>query len=262
MHRLASLACLLLVAPLLQAAEPAKVLVLGTYHFGNPGKDQHNVESVDVLQPARQRELEALTASLMEFRPTFVAVEWPDAVVQERWAKYRDGTLPESRNEVVQVGFRLARAAGLDAVHGIDADGDFPYDAVDAYAKAHGQSAILDAAQAEVAASVARTTALQRERTIGGVLRELNTPGSAQRDHGFYMQTLRIGGGDDQPGVALNVAWYARNMQTCARLVQRLKPGDRAVVVFGHGHKYWLQRCAEDTPGLEFVEAARYLPER
>ncbi|HET9484568.1 MAG TPA: DUF5694 domain-containing protein [Xanthomonadales bacterium] len=261
MNRIASFAALLLVSGSLAAAAPAKVLVLGTYHFANPGKDQHNVEAVDVIAPQRQRELEALANALARFRPTVVAVEWPEAVVKERWAAYRDGTLPESRNEVVQIGFRLARAAGLDLVHGIDADGEFPYDAVEAYARAHGQSAILDAAQAEVAAFVARTSALQHERTIGGVLRELNRPGSAQRDHGFYMQMLRIGGGDEQPGVALNVAWYARNMRTCARLVQLLEPGARAVVVFGHGHKYWLERCARDTPGLEFVEAADYLPD-
>jgi hypothetical protein len=40
----------------------------------------------------------------------------------------------------VQLGFRLAKAAGLQNVYGIDVDGDFPYDAVLDFAKAHGQS--------------------------------------------------------------------------------------------------------------------------
>lgn len=260
MRRLASLVALLLLGAAAHAAEPIKVLVLGTYHFSNAGLDQHNVEAVDVLLPERQRELAALVESLAKFQPTFVGVEWSDDVVQERWAKFRDGTLPESRNEVVQVGFRLAREAGVERVRGIDADGEFPYQAADAYARSHGMGVMLDEAQAEAAASVARITALQRDLTIGGVLHELNSEAETQRSHAFYANTLRIGGGDEQPGVALNVAWYARNMQTCARLVQQLKPGDRAVVVFGLGHKYWLERCVRDVPGLELVSAREYLP--
>ncbi len=242
------------------AAEPARVLILGTYHFGNPGKDMHNVEADDVLASQRQREIEALVASLARFEPTLLALEWPKALVDERWAKYRAGTLPESRNEVVQIGFRLAKAAGVERVHGIDVDGNFPYDAVAAYAAKHGQQPILDAARTRSAAMVARTNELQRTHSIGAVLHDMNLAATIDADNAFYADMLKVGGGDEQPGVALNVAWYTRNMQSCARLVQRLEPGDRAVVVFGAGHAYWLRRCVIDVPGVELVEATDYLP--
>jgi len=86
-----------------------------------------------------------VTSALAKFRPTRVAAGWPAATTAERYPKYLAGTLPPSRNEVVQLGFRLAKLAGLKAVNGIDADGDFPYLELKAYAQAHGQSGLLEA---------------------------------------------------------------------------------------------------------------------
>jgi len=42
------------------AAEPAKtqVLLVGTYHFSNPGRDLHKVKAVDVLAADRQRDVQ------------------------------------------------------------------------------------------------------------------------------------------------------------------------------------------------------------
>jgi hypothetical protein len=58
-----------------QSAEPVQVMVLGTYHFANPGQDINNVKADDVLKPRRQMELEALAAAVASFRPTKVMVE-------------------------------------------------------------------------------------------------------------------------------------------------------------------------------------------
>ena len=114
------LAALLIPGVATAADKPADVLIVGTYHFSNPGKDQHNVVSDDVLLPERQKQLEAIDKALARFKPTRVAVEWPAALVDERYAKFLAGTLEPSRNEVVQLGFRAAKTAGLKRVNGIE----------------------------------------------------------------------------------------------------------------------------------------------
>ena len=50
------------VTPAVTAApqQPVQVMVLGSYHFGNPGRDKVNAHVDDVTTPQRQRELEAL----------------------------------------------------------------------------------------------------------------------------------------------------------------------------------------------------------
>lgn len=243
-------------------APPAdvEVMIVGTYHMANPGRDLHNTRSDDVLAPDRQRELAAITASLARFEPTLVAVEWPADATRERYRAYRDGTLGESRNEVVQLGFRLAQAAGLDEVHGIDVDGDFPYGPVQAFAETHGQGAVLAGAHAKIGASVA---ALQ-ERIDGGsiaqALRWLNEPGRIAEGNAFYRELLRVGADREQPGVDLLAAWYRRNFAICANLLQQAKPGDRVVVFYGAGHSFLLRQCVEETPGLRLVEANDHLP--
>src|SRR5512138_693245 len=189
-HLLRGLAAVFLCAALYGsafAADPVRtqVLLVGTYHFSNPGKDLNNVKAVDILGAPRQQEIGKVVASLARFAPTQVAVEWPAQVVNERYAQYRAGQLPESRNEVVQLGFRLARERGLANVRGLDVEGDFPFEAVDAWARKHGRGAEIDALLAVGATETEHLSALQEKTSIGGVLRELNSRKSIERNHSF-----------------------------------------------------------------------------
>ena len=252
--------CLLLSTAASQAAEPARVLVVGTYHFGNPGQDLSNVQAVDVTTPQRQAELQAVTDALAKFEPNLVAVEWPADKADAQYAQFLDGSLPPSSNEVVQLGYCFARQRGLKRVYGLDVDGDFPFEAVQAWAEANGKGQELGAALQQVQGITERITALQETHSIGGILREMNSAQVIDEGHGFYTQLLRYGKGDDQPGVVLNAAWAKRNLAICARLLQALQPGDRAVVFYGQGHAYLLRRCISETPGVQLIEANEFLP--
>ena len=189
-----------------------------------------------------------------------VAAEWPADIAAQRYGDYRAGKLAPSHNEVVQLGFRLAAAAGLDKFYGIDVDGDFPYDAVATYAKAHGQSAVLDAAGAEVEGFVRRQDDLLKTGTVAATLRFLNDPARIAGGNAFYRAMLHVGGGAEQPGADLLTAWYRRNFLICANIVQLAKPGDRIVVFYGSGHAFLLRQCIAETPGFELVEPNAYLP--
>lgn len=242
-----------------EAAKPVEVMVVGVFHLSNPGHDQYNVQVDDVLAPKRQAEIALVAQALGRFRPTIVAAEWPAETVAERYPKYLAGSLPPSRNEVVQLGFRLAKAADARMI-GVDVDGDFPFDPVQAYAKAHGGAALLDAAGAEVQEHVTEQERRLASGGIGAVLRYINDPAVVQQDTGFYHSTLRVGGGAEQPGVDLLTAWYRRNFLICANLIQQARPGDRMVVFYGSGHAFLLRQCIAETPGFHLVEANAYLP--
>jgi hypothetical protein len=260
MRRLFVLALLLLHSGAWASDPPARVIVIGTYHFSNPGQDKANVDSVDVTVPQRQAELQSVTDALAKFQPTFVGVEWPADAAREQYARYLDGTLPPSSNEVVQLGFRLARQMGLERVHGLDVAGDFPFEPLSAWAQANGRSGDLQTLMAQAQGITARITALQSTHSIGGVLREMNTPQALDEAASFYAEFLRYGSGAQQPGVELNAAWAKRNFAICARLLQALKPGDRAVVFYGQGHVPQLAACLRSTRGVEVVEADAFLP--
>jgi len=239
---------------------PTKVMIVGTFHLDNPGRDIFNVQVDDVLSERRQEELAGIATALARFAPTQVMVEWPEATTDERYASFRAGTLPPSRNEVVQLGFRLAALRELERVHGIDVQGDFPFEPVKAYASSHGLAPRLDAALAGAGKQVQELSQRVRKGSLGSVLRYMNTPSRALENHAFYVDMLRYGEGDTQPGARLVGAWYARNLAICARLLQTLPAGGRAVVFFGEGHAYLLRQCVIEAPGVDLVEANDYLP--
>ena len=55
-----------LAAAAAQAAEPVKVMILGTFHMSNPGRDIHNAKIEDVLAPKHQADLGQVGAGRVE----------------------------------------------------------------------------------------------------------------------------------------------------------------------------------------------------
>lgn len=254
-----SAACLALALFALPAAgAPVQVMIVADYHMAG-GHDLHNLVVDDINAPKRQGEVEAVADALAAFKPTAVAVEW-SGDTQERYAKYLAGTYGELHNEVVHLGFRLAHKINLASVAGIDVDGDFPYEPVETYAKAHGQSIWLDKESDSTEAMVQQESAILAHGTVGDLLRFLNTPANIVRSNDFYGDMLHVGGGTEQPGAELLTAWYHRNALICANLVQLARPGDRIVVFYGSGHATLLRLCVSQMPGFELVEANDYLP--
>jgi len=255
-------------APCVRAAAgpDVQVLVLGSYHFGNPGRDIANAKVDDVLSPRRQAELQALTRRLAKYQPTKLMVEreadqFPGQQLPA-YTAWRAGQRREERNEVEQIGYRLAEYMGHEAVYGVDADGDFPFDAVQGFAKQHGMEAQvqtqLDALQQRSKAFEQR----QAQASIGQLLAEFNQPRAILQDHQFHSIALRYGSGAEQPGAELYGQWALRNARICARIVQLSRPGDRILVLFGAGHSYWLRQCVLEQPGWKLVEALPYLQGR
>lgn len=248
-------------------AAPIDVLVLGTYHMGNPGQDLNNLDADDVTRAKRQAEIADVARRIEKFRPTKVMLEFvsdaPDRRV-ERYERFTPADLAVSRDERVQIGFRIARELGHARVYGIDESSDtvdyFPWENVAAFAKRTGREAQTDAAMQTGAAYVAKMAELQRTGTVGDLLRWMNTPASLAQGHrDGYLGVLTLGAGKEFPGAELNAMWYLRNAKIFAKLAEVAQPGDRVLVVYGAGHAYWLRELARDTPGFRLVEAASYL---
>ena len=252
------------------AAEPApvEVMVLGTYHFDNPGRDLNNVTADDVTLPKRQAELAALSEALAAFRPTKVMVERQSAapdLADDRFAAFTPAALASDRNEIVQIGYRLAHRLKLGKVHAIDEQpgpGEpdyFPFGKVAEFAAANGLQPRIDALMAKGAAITAAAQAKMATATIAELLIDDNDPDGAASRIDLYYELLPIGDANQQPGAELNAMWYMRNAKIFAKLIKAAEPGDRILVVYGSGHNYWLRHFASATPGFRSVDPLPYL---
>jgi hypothetical protein len=242
-------------------------MVLGTYHFGNPGLDLHNMKVDSVLTPAKQAELADVAARLAKFNPTKIAIEALSDRADfgtKKFAEFTPEKLATNPDERVQIAYRLAHQLDQKIVYGIDEQSEtidyFPFDKVDAYAKAHGQNAALARLQEKVEQTLKQMEASQKTKPIRLMLADQNDPAQVLAGHQkFYYGLLVFGDQKEQPGAELNAGWYQRNAKIFAKLIQIARPGDRVLVAFGAGHTFWLRHFVQNTRGFELVEPNVYL---
>lgn len=245
------------------ASEPKKahVLVLGTFHMANPGHDIFNLKVDDVLTEKRQKEIAETVATLKKFRPTKIAIESdPGGKRVQLYQDYLDGKYTLTRNEIDQLGFRLAKELGHKKIYPIDADGDFPFDKVQEFAKKNGKQKALDEWMAAIPKMLDKESEILKNGTISDLLLFMNRKEQVREDQEYYMDFAQFADGKEYPGPDLLAEWYRRNARIFANLRSIItSPEERVLVIYGAGHLYWLQRDVLDSRDLElerFVEHA------
>lgn len=249
-------------AKLLHERTPSQqptLLVLGTGHLNNPGRDLFNYEIDDVLAEARQKEIAAVVEQLASFQPTHIAVEWPSkdqSRLDARYRDYREGRYQLGRGEADQIGLRLAAKLNLARVYavnwleeppGSDADYDWP-----SYGKSHGQQALVAAISDPKRASGLIELGSQ---SIGTWLLELNRPEALLANHRNYFDWARVGDQERQPGANWVGAWYARNLRIFNNLLRISdRSQDRILVVYGQGHAYLLRQFATESGAFRLMD--------
>ena len=99
-----------------------QVLLVGSFHFAYYDLDAHVTDKdkrVNVMEPKRQREMEALVDHIARFKPTAIAVEaGPDTgwLMEHYRDHQRTDSLPRA-DEREQIGFRLMKRFGPPNVH-------------------------------------------------------------------------------------------------------------------------------------------------
>ena len=235
-----------------KAEQRAEVLVLGVYHMSNPGRDVFNMKADDVLAPKRQTEIAQLIEVLKKYNPTKIAVEadaWGSRVGQ--YSDYLAGKYTLTRNEIDQIGYRLAKELGHKTVYLVDADGEFPWPRVVNYAKGSGHSKDLDAIMSEIGSMVKAQDQYLASHTVLETLLYMNADDKVAADMGFYYREAHFGEPGDWAGADLVSDWFRRNMRIYSNVVRLVdSPNDRVLVMFGAGHLGWLQRNFSTDPAL------------
>ncbi len=248
-------------------APHAQLLLVGTFHFQDAGRDAYKPKyALDVLSPARQREVRDVVDRLAAFRPTKVAVEFPrerQAGLDSLYADYLAGKLEGRTNEIFQLGFRLARQLGLKRVWAVDAQPDSMFFRLYEQSKAEldaGDSidAALNSAYMRLYAWDDSTKTVQPLRRT---LLYMNSPERLLEGHGNYeLGGFKVRGASGYLGADMRAAWYDRNLRIYRNLLElAAAPTQRVLLFIGAGHVPILRFAASASPEIQLVDVARYL---
>jgi hypothetical protein len=233
------------IAAWAQSDARPEILVLGTYHMSNPGRDIYNMKADDVLSPKRQQEIAQLIEVLKRFHPTKIAFEADigSERVKQEYSDYLAGKYTLSRDETNQIGYQLAKELGHHAVYPVDEEGDFPMQRVVNYAKANGRAEKLDAVTAGWGTMVKEQDDFLQSHTVLEMLEFMNSDKRVEKDVALYYATVSYGDPSDYAGPDLLAAWYQRNIRIYSNIVKLVEsPNDRILVIYGAGHLGWLRQ--------------------
>lgn len=254
----------------------ARVLLLGTFHFDDPGLDDYVPQFAwDARTAEHQSEIARVVEQLGRYAPTRIALEWPasrQATLDSLYEAYRTGGAEPSADERQQLGFRVAHQLGHERVYAVDAQGrsytpeltQEEYEARVARLSAAADPAIV-AAQRGIELRYRRQhrtdDSLKTVMRLEDYLVRRNEEAALLESHGEYLiGGFHLGSGDDYLGPDMRTRWYNRNLRIFHNLRRITRSADeRLLVIIGAGHVPILRHAVEASPEYELVEVSAYL---
>jgi hypothetical protein len=269
-----------------------QVMLLGVYHFDNPGRDKHNLEIDDYFSDKRQQEIGEVATLLSQFEPNKIFIEQKPSSQRKMdslYQAYSNGNLAledleGGRNEIYQLGFKLAKKLGLDKLNCVDADGNW----LGPYADFIADTLALAYYNEDEEKSSAAVKELNEQFSTNTVRENLvftNRWESVMNNHNYYIdvamrvkdtvgiyftyqETTQVIDENEylmrsfdfnNIGVELVTEWYKRNFFIYRNILEKSSKGDRIVVMFGQGHIPVLHHLLEDNPRYKVVTPLDFL---
>lgn len=253
-------------------SQKVEVLTLGTFHFSFPNLDVRKTaeaDQIDVLEPQYQREIEDIVARLMKFRPTAIAIErvpGKQAVYDSLYGRYLQGAYELRRNEEEQIGFRLAKILGLKTLNCIDSDGRYYDDILNVLEERDSSESKKfmnyftsnpDSSKKYFPKEIFKTEGILAE------LRRVNADDHNRQSLGNYVTGVFKYETKDNEFFGPDFVtgwWFNRNLRIL-RNIQKIsaKPGDRILVIIGHGHLNLLNILLDCSPDYRHVKTNDFL---
>jgi hypothetical protein len=238
-----------------------QVMILGMFHFANPGLDYTKAERDSILSDKRQKEVRDLLDRLKAFKPTKIAIEVPYGTTQvnDNYRLFLQNNFALKESETYQVAFRMAKELNHKTLYPIDWQKGMDFDALLKSARDNGQTKFLERFQ-QAMGFIQQMQAEANKYTVLEQLRMMNDLEAQERLHSLYILLTEAGKGADYTGADVVAGWYERNLKIAANVVRTAdSPDDRVLVLIGAGHLKLLREFLKESPSVEVVESIGYL---
>lgn len=225
-----------------------ELLLLGTIHLGA------TTDAVQMDEASRNKlnneQFEELVEVLQQYEPEQIFVEYPLDYQQELDREYEayineDALL--KRNEVHEIGFRLAKKLNLSRIHTVDWNEEIVEDfesiteekSVQQLQEIFGRAAVL----------MEQITEKVKCGDIIKLFQWINSKEQVKLNHQIYVDLLQM---EDE--IAFNWVvnyWYYRNLKIVKNIMAVKKQGlKKGLILYGVGHNYLLKQFLEEIDGV------------
>lgn len=233
----------------IESSKEKEVLLIGTFHYNNPGQDVAKTKSFDILKEKYQLELQQISSNIKKYNPTKIFVEWPyneQKELDSLYKQYINGKYFKNdslsdfylKNEVFQLAFKVARENNLERVYGIDYSTEFPFEEVMKDIENSKQLKL----QAQIQEIFKWAEKIDNKIEAGITLTELtyyvNSKEFRNYSNNWHNNLMLLAGKpNDFSGPYLASEWYKRNLYMWS-LIQKntIDSDERIMVLVGGSH--------------------------
>ncbi len=245
-----------------------EVLLIGTFHYNNPGADVAKTKSFDILKDESQKELDFITDKIAAFKPTKIFVEWDydeqielDSLYQQylKGTYFANDSLSDfyKKNEIFQLAFRVAKKRGVSQVNGIDYKTEFPFDSLMVVLESNRQVDI----QSRIGEMIEVFTAdfdskIEKGASLLELTYHLNTLELREMSNELHNKIPLVAGPRDNfIGPYLTAEWYKRNLYMWSLIQKGTDSEDeRIMVLVGASHAAILKDFIDQNDAWSVVE--------
>ncbi|QQD12566.1 DUF5694 domain-containing protein [Sphingobacterium sp. UDSM-2020] len=252
------------------AQEKVKVILLGTYHFNNPGNDMIKQKDRNILSKESQQDLEEITNKIKAsaYKPDQIFVESNfnkrnelnanyQSYLKDQYHKFID-TIKRERlkryyieGETFQLGYRLAKKLEHQELYPIDSMIEMRFDIL---LKEVNANPALKEEFSKINASLS-DNCLEKSN-LSDIFICINEKSNLDKNSGFYISFAnKVMTNKDYLGSNLVTDWYKRNLVMYANIQNQLKPHTKTILVLvGSGHAAILRQFFEVDKNFELVD--------
>ncbi|MBB2950915.1 MULTISPECIES: DUF5694 domain-containing protein [Sphingobacterium] len=255
------------------AQEKVKVILLGTYHFNNPGNDMIKQKDRNILSKESQQDLEEITNKIKAsaYKPDQIFVESNfnkknelnanyQSYLKDQYHKFTD-TIKRERlkryyieGETFQLGYRLAKKLEHQELYPIDSMIEMRFDIL---LKEVNSNPALKEEFSKINASLS-DNCLEKSN-LSDIFICINKKSNLDKNIGFYISFAnKVMTNKDYLGSNLVTDWYKRNLVMYANIQNQLKPHTKTILVLvGSGHAAILRQFFEVDKNFELVDLTK-----
>jgi len=250
-----------------------KVYLLGTFHFNQTDS------TYNILDDKHQKSIIELCKIIENQKPEKVFVErQPEFESQNNinglYNSYLENNKLKYKNEIFQVGFRVAKNLNHSKIYQCDNPGLYGTNYFNAkkYAEENGQLDILNAKAKGTVVRYDETIdedSLMQKSSLLDYIKWINSDKVMKTSHAGYIANYPLIGStdfynydDDNTliGAELTAGWYRRNIMIYTKIINQLDYSEKAIfIIIGADHVPILRNLFRDNPYFEVMETKKWL---